>query len=167
MPFDGMDGATRKEKKMPEYVSLERFKQMVGQDNGTTDWITIDQERINLFADVTEDLQWIHVDVEKAKSGPFGKTIAHGFLTLSLLSNFSYAAKYRPEGCKMSVNYGLNKVRFLSPVPVGSRVRSHMVISALEEKGPNQLLVTTTHTIEIEGQAKPACVAEQIGLIYF
>ena len=152
---------------MPEYVSLERFKQMVGQDNGTTDWITIDQERINLFADVTEDWQWIHVDVEKAKDGPFGKTIAHGFLTLSLLSNFSYAAKYRPEGSKMSVNYGLNKVRFISPVPVGSRVRSHMVISALEEKGPNQLLVTTTHTIEIEGQARPACVAEQIGLLYF
>lgn len=152
---------------MPEYVSLERFKQMVGQDNGTTEWVTITQEKINLFADVTEDWQWIHVDEEKAKSGPFGKTIAHGFLTLSLLSSFSYAAKYVPEGIKMSVNYGLNKVRFLSPVPVGSRVRSHMVISAVEEKGPNQVLMTTTHTVEIEGQAKPACIAEALGLMYF
>lgn len=152
---------------MPEYVSLERFKQMVGQDNGTTEWVTITQEKINLFADVTEDWQWIHVDEEKAKSGPFGKTIAHGFLTLSLLSSFSYAAKYVPEGIKMSVNYGLNKVRFLSPVPVGSRVRSHMVISAVEEKGPNQVLMATTHTVEIEGQAKPACIAEALGLMYF
>ncbi len=151
---------------MPEYVSLERFKQMVGQENGTTEWVTIDQERINLFADVTEDWQWIHIDEEKAKSGPFGKTIAHGFLTLSLLSKFSYAAKYAPEGIKMSVNYGLNKVRFLSPVPVGSRVRSRMVISALEERGPNQLLMTTTHTIEIEGQDRPACIAEGLGLIF-
>lgn len=152
---------------MPEYVSLERFKQMIGQDNGTTEWVTITQEKINLFADVTEDWQWIHVDEEKAKSGPFGKTIAHGFLTLSLLSSFSYASKYVPEGIKMSVNYGLNKVRFLAPVPVGSRVRSHMVISAVEEKGPNQVLMTTTHTVEIEGQAKPACVADALGLMFF
>ena len=152
---------------MPEHVSLERFKQMVGQENGTTEWVTIDQKRINQFADVTEDWQWIHIDEEKAKSGPFGKTIAHGFLTLSLLSSFSYAAKYVPEGIKMSVNYGLNKVRFLSPVPVGSRVRSRMVISSLEEKGPNQFLMTTTHTIEIEGQDRPACIAEALGLMYF
>ncbi|MGE5544081.1 MAG: MaoC family dehydratase [Bacillota bacterium] len=152
---------------MPEYIPLERFKQMVGQENGTTEWVTIDQDRINRFADVTEDWQWIHVDEEKAKNGPFGKTIGHGFLTLSLLSTFSYQAKYVPEGIKMSINYGLNKVRFLSPVPVGSRVRSHMVISALEEKGPNQLLMTTTHTIEIEGQTKPACIAEALGLLYF
>ncbi|NLV16603.1 MAG: MaoC family dehydratase [Syntrophomonadaceae bacterium] len=152
---------------MPEYVSLESFKKMVGQDNGTTEWITIDQDRINKFADVTEDWQWIHVDVEKAKDGPFGKTIGHGFLTLSLLSTFSYQAKYTPEGCKMSVNYGLNKVRFLSPVPVGSRVRSHMVISSLEEKGPNALLMTITHTVEIEGQDKPACIADALGLMYF
>jgi len=152
---------------MPEYVSLERFKQMVGQDNGTTEWITIDQDRINKFADVTEDWQWIHVDVEKAKNGPFGTTIGHGFLTLSLLSTFSYQAKYTIDGVKMSVNYGLNKVRFLNPVPAGSRVRSHMVISAIEEKGPNQLLITTTHTVEIEGQTKPACIAEQLGLVFF
>jgi acyl dehydratase len=104
--------------------------------------------------------------VEKAKSGPFGKTIGHGFLTLSLLSTFSYQAKYTPDGVKMSINYGLNKVRFLNPVTVGSRVRSHMVISAIEEKGPGQFLVTTTHTVEIEGQSKPACIAEQLGLVY-
>lgn len=152
---------------MPELVSLERFKEMVGQENGTTEWVTMDQERVNRFADVTEDWQWIHVDVEKAKEGPFGKTIAHGFLTLSLLAGFSYQSKYTPEGAKMSINYGLNKVRFLSPVPVGSRVRSHMVITGIEEKGPGQLLVTNTHTIEIEGQAKPACIAEALGMIFF
>lgn len=152
---------------MAEFVSLERFKQMVGQENGITEWVTIDQDRINKFADVTEDWQWIHVDEEKAKDGPFGKTIGHGFLTLSLLSAFSYQAKYTPEGCKMSINYGLNKVRFLSPVPVGSRVRSRMVISALEEKGPNAMLMTITHTVEIEGQDKPACIADALGLMYF
>lgn len=152
---------------MPEYIPLDEFKKLLGQPNGTTEWVTIDQEKVNLFADVTLDWQWIHVDVEKAKEGPFGRTIGHGFLTLSLLSSFSYQAKYTPAGCKMSVNYGLNKVRFLSPVPVGSRVRSHMVISAIEEKAPGQLLLTTTHTVEIEGQPKPACVAEQIGLLYF
>ena len=152
---------------MPEYIPLERFKEMVGQENGVTEWVTIDQDRINRFADVTEDWQWIHVDEEKAKNGPFGKTIAHGFLTLSLLSKFSYEAKYAPEGNQDSVNYGLNKVRFLSPVPVGSRVRSRMVISSLEEKGPNQMLMTTTHTIEIEGQDRPACVAEGLGLLFF
>ncbi|MGI6550582.1 MAG: MaoC family dehydratase [Syntrophomonadales bacterium] len=152
---------------MPQEIPLEQFKAMVGQENGTSEWITIDQERVNLFADVTEDWQWIHVDVEKAKEGPFGGTIGHGFLTLSLLSTFSYQAKYVPAGVKMSVNYGLNKVRFLSPVKVGSRVRSHMVLSAIEEKGPGQLLMTTTHTIEIEGQSKPACIAEGLGLVFF
>lgn len=151
---------------MPQRLPLEKFKQLIGQDNGTTDWITIEQDRINRFADVTEDHQWIHVDVAKAEQGPFGKPIAHGFLTLSLLSLFSYAGKYAIEGAKMSVNYGLNKVRFINPVPVGSRIRSHLVITAIEEKKPHQILVTNTHTIEIDGQEKPACVAEALGLIF-
>jgi len=149
-----------------EQVSLDAFKQMIGTDNGTTDWITLDQDRINRFADVTEDHQWIHVDAEKAKQGPFGTTIAHGFLTLSLIPVFSYAGKYVIEGAKMSVNYGLNKVRFINPVPVGSRVRSKMVITGVEEKKPGQILVTNTHTIEIEGQEKLACVAEALGMIF-
>ncbi len=151
---------------MPERLPLEKFKQLIGQDNGTTDWILIDQERIDRFADVTEDRQWIHVDIEKAKQGPFGVPIAHGFLVLSLTPVFSYAGRYAIEGAKMVVNYGLNKVRFISPVPVGSRVRSKMVISAIEEKKPGQILVTNTHTIEIEGQAKPACVAEALGMFF-
>lgn len=151
---------------MPERVPLEKFKQLVGQDNGTTDWILIDQDRINQFADVTEDHQWIHIDTEKAEQGPFGKTIAHGFLTLSLLSMFGYSCKYAIEGAKMTVNYGLNKARFINPVPVGSRVRSKIVITAVEEKKPGRVLVTNTHTIEIEGQDKPACVAEVLGMYF-
>ena len=149
---------------MFELVSVEKMKQMIGQDNGTSDWVLIDQERINRFADATDDHQWIHVDVEQAKNGPFGSTIAHGFLTLSLIPLFSSSGKYLPEGMKMAVNYGLNKVRFIDPVLVGSRVRSRMVISAVEEKEPGRLLITTTHTIEIEGQDKPACVAESLAL---
>ena len=151
---------------MPEKLPLEKFKLLVGKDNGTTDWILIDQAKINSFADVTGDHQWIHVDIEKAKQGPFGTTIAHGFLTLSLIPVFSYAGKYAIQGAKMSINYGLNKVRFINPVPVGSRVRSKMVITAIEEKKPGQILVTNTHTIEIEGQGKPACIAEALGMFF-
>ena len=149
-----------------EFMSLEKYKQLIGADYGTTEWFLIEQGRINRFAEATEDHQWIHVDVEKAKAGPFGAPIAHGFLTLSLLPIFSYSGKYAIEGTKMSINYGLNKVRFLNPVRVGSRVRSKMVLSAIEEKTPNQILITITHTIEIEGQDKPACIAEALALIF-
>ena len=149
---------------MSELISVEKLKKMIGQENGVSDWVLIDQERINRFADATEDHQWIHVDIEKAKKGPFGGPIGHGFLTLSLIPIFSKSAKYLPEGMKMVVNYGLNKVRFIAPVIVGSKVRSHMVISGVEEKEPGRLLVTTTHTIEIEGQDKPACVAEALAM---
>ena len=151
---------------MPEALPLEKFKEFIGQDNGITDWILIDQDRIDRFADVTEDHQWIHVDIEKAKEGPFGTTIGHGFLTLSLLSIFGYFSKYSIKGAKMTINYGLNKVRFINPVPVGSRVRSRIVLTAVEEKRPGQVLVTNTHTIEIEGQEKPACVAEALGMYF-
>lgn len=149
-----------------ETLPLDKFKQLIGKNNGITDWITIDQDRINRFADVTQDHQWIHIDVEKAKMGPFGTTIAHGFLVLSLVPVFSYSGKYAIEGAQMVVNYGLNKVRFINPVTVGSRVRSSMVISAVEEKKPGQILVTNTHTIEIEGKDKPACVAEALGMFF-
>ena len=137
---------------------------MIGQDYGTSDWILIDQDRVNLFADATSDHQWIHVDIENVKNGPFGGTIAHGFLTLSLTPLFSSLGKYLSEGMKMVVNYGLNKVRFINPVLVESRIRSKMVISGVEEKEPGRLLVTTTHTIEIEGQEKPACIAEALAM---
>jgi acyl dehydratase len=149
---------------MFEMLPVEKLKTMIGQDNGTSDWIMIDQERVNWFADVTSDHQWIHVDIEQAKQGPFGGTIAHGFLILSLIPLFSSSGKYLPEGMKMVLNYGLNKVRFIAPVPVGSKIRSKMVISGVEEKDPGRILVTTTHTIEIEGQDKPACVAEMLAM---
>ena len=149
---------------MFEIVPVEKLKTMIGQDNGTSDWVLIDQAKVNLFADATDDHQWIHVDVEQAKKGPFGGTIAHGFLILSLTPLFSSSGKYLPEGMKMVLNYGLNKVRFITPVPVGSRVRSKMTISGVEEKDPGRLLVTTTHTIEIEGLDKPACVAEALAM---
>jgi len=149
---------------MFEMVPVEKLKTMIGQDNGTSDWVMIDQAKVNLFADATDDHQWIHVDVENAKKGPFGGTIAHGFLILSLTPLFSSSGKYLPEGMKMVLNYGLNKVRFINPVPVGSRVRSKMVLSGVEEKDGGRLLVTTTHTIEIEGQPKPACIAETLAM---
>ncbi|KQC09266.1 MAG: enoyl-CoA hydratase [Smithella sp. SDB] len=149
---------------MFEMVPVEKLKTMIGQDNGISDWILIDQAKVNLFADTTDDHQWIHVDVERAKKGPFRGTIAHGFLILSLTPLFSSSGKYLPEGMKMVLNYGLNKVRFIAPVPVGSRVRSKMTISGVEEKDGSRLLVTTTHTIEIEGQEKPACVAEALAM---
>ncbi len=149
---------------MFELVPVEKLKTMIGQDNGTSDWVLIDQDKVNLFADATSDHQWIHVDVENAKKGPFGGTIAHGFLILSLTPLFSSSGKYLPEGMKMVLNYGLNKVRFINPVPVGSRVRSKMVLSGVEEKDGGRLLITTTHTIEIEGQEKPACIAEALAM---
>ena len=149
---------------MFELVPVEKLKQMIGQDNGISDWVLIDQERVNSFADATDDHQWIHVDVEQAKNGPFGGTIAHGFLTLSLIPFFSSSGKYLPEGMKMVVNYGLNKLRFITPVLVGSRIRSKMVISGVEEKEPGRILITTTHNIEIEGQDKPAYVAESLAM---
>lgn len=151
---------------MTERVSLEEFRGMVGRENGVSHWILIDQDRVNRFADTTEDHQWIHVDIERAKKGPFQGTIGHGFLTLSLLPAFAESAAYSPAEIKMAINYGLNKVRFLNPVPVGSRVRSRMVLTNIEEKEPGRLLVTTTHTVEIEGQEKPACVAESLAMFF-
>jgi len=149
---------------MIEMVSVEKLKTMTGQDNGISEWTLIDQDMVNRFADATGDHQWIHVDVEMAKQGPFGGTIAHGFLILSLIPIFSSSGKYLPEGMKMVVNYGLNKVRFINPVLVGSRIRSKMVISGVEEKDPGRILMTVTHTVEIEGQDKPACIAESLAM---
>jgi len=151
---------------MPELVPVEKLKEMVGQDNGTSDWVVLDQDTINAFADCTGDHQWIHVNIEMAKKGPFGGPIAHGFLTLSLIPVFSGAGKYLPEGLKMAVNYGLNKVRFINPVPAGSKVRSKMTLTDVEEKSGGRVMMNVTHTIEIEGQEKPACIAEMLSLFY-
>ena len=151
---------------MPELVPIAKLKELIGQEMGVSDWVTIDQDRINAFADCTGDHQWIHVDIEKAKQGPFGGTIAHGYLTLSLIPSFSASTRYVPEGIKMAINYGLNKVRFLNPVPSGAKVRSKAVLSGVEEKGGGRILMSTTHTIEIEGQDKPACVAETLAMFF-
>jgi len=147
--------------------TLERMKKQLGQEIFVSDWKEITQEQINQFAEATGDHQWIHVDLDKAAQGPFGKTIAHGFLTLSLLPFFSYQRPVGYEGAKMGVNYGLNKVRFLTPVPVGSKLRDRMVLANVEEKPNNSLLVTITHTIEMEGAAKPACIAEALTMVFF
>lgn len=136
----------------------------VGEELGSSEWLEVDQERVNVFADATDDHQWIHVDQEKAKVGPFGGTIAHGFLTLSLLPVLLRQV-YRVDGARMVVNYGLNKVRFPAPVPVGSRLRATSTLTdAKPVEGGVQAEVTTT--IEIDGGAKPACVAASVVRIY-
>jgi acyl dehydratase len=146
---------------------LKDMGKFIGKEIYVSDWTEVTQEQINKFADSTKDHQWIHVDVEKAAKGPFGKTIAHGFLTLSHLPFFSYQIPIRPEGAKMSINYGLDKVRFINPVVSGAKIRDRIVLSALEERPDNRVLMTQTHTIEIEGQEKPACIAQALAMIFF
>ena len=146
-------------------AALEKFKAKIGTEDGAGEWMEISQERINDFADVTEDHQFIHVDPEAAKNTPFGGTIAHGFLTLSLLVPLSGSIPQDPETIKgviMGVNYGFDKIRFIAPVPSGSRVRASSVLKDAELKGGNQIQVTRTYTVEIEGSDKPAIVADWI-----
>jgi acyl dehydratase len=149
---------------MTTITGLEGIKGLAGQDLGTGEWMEITQERINAFADATDDHQWIHVDVERAKNGPFGAPIAHGFLTLSLLPSLSQGTT-RIEGIRMAINYGLNRVRFPAPVRAGSRVRAKAKnLSVVDVEGGVQ--VVNEVTVEIEGEAKPACVAEQVARYY-
>jgi len=145
---------------MRSIATLAELQALVGQEIATSDWITIDQHRIDLFADATGDHQWIHVDPVRAAAGPFGATVAHGFLTLSLLPEMS-ASAFHIEGSRMGVNYGLNRVRFPSPVPVGSRLRGHFKLLSYEAiEGGAQMVIEVT--MEREGSPKPACVAESI-----
>ena len=147
-----------------EFRSAEEFKAAVGRSYGPTDWLPIEQSRIDQFADATGDHQWIHVDPERAKAGPFGAPIAHGFLTLSLVPLLS-AKAFQVLDTKIGVNYGLNKVRFPAPVPVNSRLRARCKLLAYEEiEGGAQ--ITTEVTIEREGQTKPVCVAESLARRY-
>jgi len=132
----------------------------VGQEIGTSSWITVDQRRIDEFAHCTADHQWIHVDVDRAaRESPFGGTVAHGFLTLSLLAPTAFEILLSRLQAKQAVNYGLEKVRFLAPVRAGKRVRNHVKVVAVEDKGNGRVLLTTENTIEIEGEDKPALVA--------
>jgi acyl dehydratase len=146
--------------------AYEVLQAKVGQPEGTSDWFTVDQARIDAFAEVTEDRQFIHVDPQKsAELSPYGVTIAHGFLTLSLLSHLASSLPQDPaavEGVVMGVNYGFEKVRFVAPVPVDSKVRASSVLSAVDQKDPNTLQLTRTMTVEVEGAAKPALVAEWV-----
>ena len=147
-------------------ASLDEIRANVGTDIGTSDWILIDQPRIAAFADATEDHQFIHVDAAAAAQTPFGGTIAHGFLSLSLLSRMAANVMLRPDTLKMGVNYGLDRVRFIAPVRSGKRVRGQFTLDSVEEKAPGQLLTRHTVTVEIEGEAKPALTAIWLGMMF-
>ena len=146
-------------------ATFDEIRSKVGQEVGVSSWITIDQTRINAFADTTEDRQFIHVDPVAAARTPFGGTIAHGFLTLSLLSRMAAEAMLIPDNLKMIVNYGLDRVRFLAPVRSGSCVRGRFTLDSVEEKAPGQVLMRHTVTVEIEGEDKPALSAVWLALI--
>jgi len=146
--------------------TIRELEARVGQEVGVSPWVEITQERIDTFARAIEDFQWIHVDAARAKSSPFGGTIAHGFLTLSLLSHLAEAT-FAFSDRKMGINYGLNRVRFTSPVPVGSRVRARFTLLKFERIENNGVQVVWNTTIEMQGAAKPALVAEWLGRHYY
>ena len=146
--------------------SIATISQYVGQELGVSEWVTITQERINQFADFTGDHQWIHVDVERARrESLFGTTIAHGYLTLSLAAALSMELGIIPAGVSEALNYGLDKVRFLAPVKSGSRVRDRVVLLAAEPQSKGRILLKFRNTIEIEGEAKPALIADALSLL--
>jgi acyl dehydratase len=148
---------------MRAFTTLDELTAATGEELGTSDWLTIDQERVDRFAEATGDHQWIHVDVERAAAGPFGGTIAHGYLTLSLVPYLgSQVFSLDTPGAKL--NYGLNKVRFPNPVLVGKRVRAHVALADVVDLTAGKQL-TLKYTVEIEGEAKPACVAETVVLL--
>ena len=149
---------------MKNYASLAELQSLVGQDLGTSDWLVIEQDRIQRFADATGDQQWIHIDPVRAAAGPFGAPIAHGFLTLSLLP-LMFESGFAIADVRMGVNYGLNRVRFMSPVHVGSRIRGQFKLLAYEPLDSGVQL-TVQATIELEGAVKPACVAETVSRRY-
>ena len=142
-------------------ISLNELPTFIGKDLGCSDWLLIDQDRINLFADCTEDHQFIHVNEDRAKKEtPFGGTIAHGFLSLSLLSKLSYGVALELENVKMSINYGFEKIRFIHPVPSSSKVRAHFFLNNAVERKSNQWMLTYDITVEIEGSDKPVLSAQ-------
>ena len=145
---------------MPDIIALEDIRGLVGEDLEPSDWFEITQKRVNQFADATNDHQFIHVKPLKAKFTPFGGTIAHGFLTLSLITHLMTQNAPVPEGLKMTINYGSDKVRYIAPVRVGKRIRANQKIVDMTEKKPGQWLFKTEVSIEIEGEDKPALVAE-------
>jgi acyl dehydratase len=156
---------------MPKVIGMKTFETLadlaacVGQHVATSEWVLITQDQVNRFADATGDHQWIHVDVERAKDGPFGAPIAHGFLTLSLLPQF-FDKTVQVKAVRMGVNYGLNKVRFMAPVPVGSRLRAQLKLQSATPIDGNGMQIQWDVTIEREGSDKPVCVAESLARMY-
>jgi acyl dehydratase len=148
---------------MRTFTTFDQLSEAVGENLGTTDWLELTQERVNAFADATGDHQWIHVDVERAKEGPFGGTIAHGYLTLSLIPQFT-PELFSLETPGARLNYGVNKVRFPSPVRVGAKIRATAEITEVSDVPAGKQMVTR-YTIEIDGESKPACVAETVVLL--
>ncbi|MDB5549891.1 MAG: NodN-like protein [Tardiphaga sp.] len=148
-------------------LTPEAFQALVGQEIGVSSWHMVDQKRIDTYADVIEDHQFIHVDPERSKSTPMGTTVAHGFLTMSLLSVMSYEVMPGIKGTTMGFNYGFDKLRFLSPVKSGSRVRGRFILAESSIRKPGELLSRTNVTVEIEGESKPALAADWLGLIFF
>ena len=148
------------------FASLEEIRARAGQEIGVSDWLEIGQDRIDQFADATDDHQFIHVDQALAAQTPFGGTIAHGFLSLSMLSRMAADVMLAPDSVKMGVNYGLDRVRFLAPVKAGKRIRGRFTLDSVDEKAPGQILMRHTVTVEIEGEEKPALTAQWLGLIF-
>ena len=151
---------------MAEAVPVTELTSLVGTEIGVTDWFEIDQDRVNAFADATLDHQFIHIDPVAAAATPFGGTVAHGFLALSLLPHFLQDISPTIEGALFALNYGTDKVRFIQPVKVGSRIRVRNTLASVDEKGPGRWLIKQAVTMEIEGQMKPAMVAELLAMVF-
>ena len=147
-------------------ATLDEIRGRVGTEIGVSSWLTIDQPRIDAFADATEDRQFIHVDPEAAAGTPFGGTVAHGFLSLAMLSRMAAEAMLIPHGVKMAVNYGLDRVRFIAPVRSGQRIRGRFTLDSIDEKAPGQLLMRHSVTVDIEGVDKPALTAQWLGMLF-
>jgi len=147
--------------------SYEQLRTMAGQELGVSEWTTVDQNRIDQFAECTGDHQWIHVDPERARrQSPFRTTIAHGYLTLSIIGALALGMGIVPENTQAAFNYGFDKVRFLAPVKVGARIRLRTVLLSMEDRGPGQYLMRASNTVEIEGEEKPALIAETLVMLY-
>ena len=147
-------------------ASLEDIRARVGEEIGVSGWLAVGQDRIDAFADATDDRQFIHVDPAAAARTPFGGTVAHGFLSLSLLSRMAADAMLVPDSVRMAVNYGLDRVRFIAPIRSGSRVRGRFTLDSIEQKAPGQILMRHTVTVEIEGEDRPALTAQWLGLLF-
>jgi len=145
--------------------SFDALRARIGQEISVSDWLLVTQDRVNQFAAVTSDPDWMHIDVERAARGPVGHTIAQGFLTLSLLMHFTHQAGYLPKDVEYAFNYGLDRVRWLSPVKVGKRIRNRVTLRALTARGQGRYLITTANTVEIEAEERPAMVADWLGLL--